>query len=141
MGGIDYTNDISMYCTAYSFLEVITKTIYLFHMPLFIAISGMLFSKSIKKTINFQSIFLKKLNRLILPFVAVCIFYSIPIKFLTGYWNSSDSLFKDVFIGQLLLFGNNHLWYVVSLFWMFCTSYYTSNNILLYTHKILYCFF
>ncbi len=58
----------------------------------------------------------KKAKRLLIPFLSVTIFLSIPLKYCSGYWDNSTHIWSDIFLGQFLLMGNSHLWFVVSLF-------------------------
>lgn len=125
-GGIYYTEKINSeeLSFAYRFLKYLVAFIYTFHMPLFMALSGMLFSLSMKRGISFSKLVRDKAMRLLIPFMAVSLFLSIPIKFAIGYWEGSDDLFKDIVCGQFLLMGNSHLWFVVALFWIFIVYFF-----------------
>lgn len=99
--------------------------IYTFHMPLFMAISGMCFFLSLqKREQSFSYLVKSKWKRLLIPFLGVSIFYSIPLKWLSGYWDNSANTLHDMLLGQLFLLGNTHLWYVFSLFWIFIIFYF-----------------
>ena len=98
--------------------KLIQNFLYTFHMPLFFALSGALFKNSINrgKFKKFKEVIIQKAKRLIIPFIIVTIFFSTPIKYLSGYYNASDNILKDIFIGQVLMQGNTHLWFLPTLF-------------------------
>ena len=55
--------------------------------------------------------------------------YSVPIKFISGYFNQSNDIVKDIFVGQILIQGNTHLWYLLTLFAIFIIAYLWKRNI------------
>ena len=117
-GGVDYAgmmraNGVND-AVVHKMLSVVTGAIYSFHMPLFMALSGALFSRS--KTRDFLPFVKNKAQRLLLPFAVVALFVSVPLKYLAGYWDGSENIFRDVFVGQYLIQGNTHLWFFVTLF-------------------------
>lgn len=99
-------------------ISFITGFIYSFHMPFFIAVSGMTLAISYKPQLTLKRISQTRAKRLLIPFIIVTIFLSIPLKYISGYWNASENILLDIFCGQILLLGNSHLWYVVSLFYI-----------------------
>ena len=119
-GGTSYSHvEMGNPSLIYITIEFLVKFIYTFHMPLFMAISGMCFSFSLKKWPSIMQLVNNKVHRLLFPFIGVTILYSVPIKYFSGYYDYSDNILHDIFAGQLLLMGNSHLWYVVSLFEIF----------------------
>lgn len=92
-------------------------------MPLFMAVSGACFSWSIAKFSSMKDLAKNKVKRLLIPFLMVTTFVAVPLKYLSGYWKKSGTIIKDIFCGQYLLFGNSHLWFVVSLFLIFMIFY------------------
>jgi hypothetical protein len=88
-------------------------------MPLFIAISGACFSLSFQKISSLKALFIKKVKRLIIPFLLTTTFVAIPTKFISGYYSESTNIIKDMILGQYLIMGNSHLWYCVALFLCF----------------------
>lgn len=96
----------------------VTGAIYTFHMPLFMALSGAVFSLQLSKgKYGELMLFIKnKFRRLLLPFLFTAVFVSIPLKYFSGYWEKSNGLIGDIVIGQLLLQGNTHLWFLPTLF-------------------------
>lgn len=95
-------------------------------MPLFIALSGALYKKSLDKGrySTFVELLNKKSKSLLIPFGAVTVLYSVPIKFISGYFNQSNDIVKDIFVGQILIQGNTHLWYLLTLFAIFMEKEY-----------------
>ncbi len=123
-GGCDYdplAEHMSILYKGYRFLVVI---IYAFHMPLFMALSGALYRVSSQnKERSFKNLLKNKFFRLIVPFWVVSVLYSIPIKYLSGYFAGSDHVLSDILIGQVLVQGNTHLWYLLALFFIFLVFY------------------
>lgn len=122
-GGIDYSGSNLEYCMSWKLFQRLVGIIYIFHMPMFAMISGMCFNWTLKKIHSFMGIINNKAYRLLIPFVFAMLFVSIPIKYMTGYWAGSTNVIRDVFVGQVLLGGNSHLWFLVSLFDAFLISY------------------
>ncbi len=118
-GGVSY--DIDLF--SFKCLGLITGFIYSFHMPLFMAVSGACFFFSMKKNPSFTQVLTSKAKRLLIPFVLVTLFLSVPLKYWSGYYDKSDNVFLDILFGQFFLMGNSHLWYVVSLFYIFIVYY------------------
>ena len=104
---------------------LIVRLIYSFHMPLFIFLAGALYEIGQKggKWEAFSAFVAAKARRLLLPFVSVTIFWLLPIKYFSGYYSASNSVIKDMLLGQVVFLENCHLWYVVSLFWIFQISW------------------
>ena len=121
-GGINYEILMQNAGIADTFIHkiasMLTTAIYSFHMPLFMALSGAVFSLSVNhgKYKDFAKFLKNKVHRLLLPFVFVTLLVSFPLKYLAGYWQYSDNILRDVIIGQLFLQGNSHLWFLATLF-------------------------
>ena len=101
-------------------LQLFVDMIYGFHMPLFMMISGAVYMYTRKEINTLKEVgafILKKAKRLLIPFVLVTIFWQIPLKYISGYFQ--DDIIKNAVMGQLLLFGNSHLWFLVVLFIIF----------------------
>ena len=95
------------------------------------ALSGALFFHS--KQREFLPFVQSKVQRLLLPFIVVASFASVPLKYLAGYWDGSSNIFRDVFVGQYLIQGNTHLWFLVTLFcefviFFFVRKYFTGRK-------------
>lgn len=119
-GGIDYEYMIKGSCIQF-LINVINYVIYTFHMPCFIALSGAIYSMQVhkEKIQPFGVFVMNKFKRLIIPFFAVGLIFSIPLKYVAGYWENSENMFKDIVIGQFLLQGNTYLWFLACLFSIF----------------------
>ena len=102
-------------------LSAVTAAIYSFHMPLFMALSGAVFAMQINKGKyrEGKTFVSKKAKRLLYPFLLVSIFWSFPLKYLSGYWNNSVNVLYDIVVGQLLIQGSTHLWFLPTLFFEF----------------------
>ena len=124
-GGINYAKTMAINGIAdtdfHRWAEIFTAFIYSFHMPLFMAISGAVFElgRQRGKYKNFFAFIRKKVQRLLIPFFCVTILYSIPIKYISGYWIYSTNISRDIFVGQILIQGNTHLWFLATLFFEF----------------------
>lgn len=105
-------------CMSYKLLTIIKRIIYMFHMPLFMMLSGACFELSNKNTTSFILYIKKKSKRLLFPFIIVTVFISVPLKYVSGYWNFSENVIYDIILGQFVLLGSTHLWFIVCLFWV-----------------------
>ena len=99
---------------------ILTKYIYLFHMPLFFYISGKLFNID---NLNFRSFVKKKIDRLIIPCFAygiLIVLFNILnstilyIKTKTFNYNIIDNLLR-IFIFQN---RTTTLWFLLVIFWL-----------------------
>lgn len=99
--------------------------IYCFHMPAFMALSGVLFYASFQsgKYKDLRSITKEKARRLLIPYFLVGCLYSFPIKYLSGFYSESKDLFHDFILGQVLIRDDTHLWYLLTLFIVFVIVY------------------
>lgn len=124
-GGIDHSALVDPGSFSWILLGDITEFINTFTMPVFMALGGALFFRSMEKG-RFQSLgalAANKAKRLLLPFLVVATLYSFPLKFLTGYYDDSQNVLWDFFVGQLLVQGNTHLWYLTAMFFDFLICY------------------
>ena len=138
-GGIDYQRTFVESCWSEKVFETIVSLIYIFHMPMFAMISGMCFNWTLKKEMSLTNLVSAKCLRILIPFVFTALFISIPIKYVVGYWDESTNVFRDIILGQFLLGGNSHLWFLVSLFEVFIISY-TISKINYNKGAIYFCF-
>lgn len=117
-GGINYgtmMSDASISDTMFhKITSILTNFIYTFHMPAFIALSGSLFS--LKKNINTRGTIIKKTKRLLVPFIAVWIFWNLPVKYFSGYYHGVS--IKGMLL-QLIFPSCVYLWYLECLFFVF----------------------
>ena len=103
-------------------LSALTHFIYLFHMPAFVAISGMVFficlQKGSTKYTSLSAFTLNKARRLLIPYVLFCCLWVYPTMLIIGARDINDfpmSFVKDYIFCE----GNGHLWYVIMLFGVF----------------------
>lgn len=124
-GGIDYFSDISPtdYSVGEKLLCMMVSFIYTFHMPLFMMLSGACFSLTIHKVAGLKAFVSNKARRLLVPFLFTTLLLSVPLKYMSDYYSESANVLEDIVLGQFLLMGNSHLWFVVSLFWIFLMYY------------------
>ncbi len=116
-GGISHlTNSPTIESMIFRVINFLIGFIYSFHMPFFMALSGMTYFITYNPQKTFWHMAAKKAKRLLIPFLGVTVFLSVPLKYFSGYWDQSANMFYDILVGQFLLFGNSHLWFVVSLF-------------------------
>lgn len=139
-GGYDYSVIGSTNRLCLKLFMILHDIIYSFHMPLFMALSGALFYRTNNKK-NLKKLIVNKGQRLIYPFIIICLLWSFPLKYISGYWDHSNSVVRDFAVGQLLIQGNTHLWYLITLFWIFIVAFIlektNSNKVL----KMLLLFF
>lgn len=68
----------------------------------------------------------KKAVRLLVPFIFVALLWSIPLKYVSGYWDGSvTDVLSQIFIGQILMYGkyNSHLWFLLAIFNVFLLAF------------------
>lgn len=124
-GGVDYMGQlISAGGTnpyIHDRLDYIVVGIYMFHMRVFFALSGAVFYLRFRQGAYRGGItFLqKKAQRLIVPFLLVTTFYVLPLKAVAGYWAGDANILRDILLGQYLLLGNSHLWFLIVMFFAF----------------------
>lgn len=124
-GGISYFSNVSPdeYSFGEKLLTAMVGFIYTFHMPLFMMLSGACFSLTIHKVAGLKAFVGNKARRLLLPFLFTTLLLSVPLKYMSGYYSESANVLEDIVLGQFLLMGNSHLWFVASLFWIFLIYY------------------
>ncbi len=118
-GGVENSLANGEYSLVFKMLGFVTSVIYKFHMPLFMAVSGACFSWSIRKYETIGKLVRNKAKRLLVPFLLVTTFIAVPLKYCSAYYDNSSNVLLDILCGQFLLLGNSHLWFVVSLFYIF----------------------
>lgn len=117
-GGIEHPAENGIGAVS-TIINGIVRFIYSFHMPLFIAISGACLALGYNRITDRRTFLKKKARLLLIPFVLVTILYMLPMRYIAGWFDTSENVVKDMFFGQILLYGNTHLWFVVALFWCF----------------------
>ena len=96
-------------------LLYLTNFIYTFHMPVFVAISGMVFyiCKVNHKKYDDKLAFVKnKFKRLMIPFITFLLVLVIPVMHVVNLWGGGG-------VGNVLLMKDlRHLWYLPTLFFI-----------------------
>ena len=100
-------------------LAKITDYIYIFHMPLFMFVSGAVYGLCIQqgkyeKKLDFIR---NKAKRLLIPYYVFGLFYVAPVMCLTGLTN--QGYFSYCFTGILRSLNSRHLWFLLALFIIF----------------------
>ena len=119
MGGVRYEvqTDVSWVYDSNLFriVRFISGWAYGFHMPLFFLLSGAVYH--LKEEIRLKSLMCNKLKRLILPYYLCGLFFMLPVKRMTGYYNKEN--FIEAVTKFLIGKGDGHLWFLPALFWCF----------------------
>ena len=124
-GGVDYMGQLlaagGMNPMVHDRLDYVIGGIYMFHMRVFFALSGAVFYLRLRQGAYCGLVpFLgKKARRLLVPFVLVATCYAIPLKAVSGYWTNDPHVWRDIVLGQYLLLGNSHLWFLAVMFGAF----------------------
>lgn len=103
--------------------KVITTVIYLFHMSLFVAISGIVFQMGCElgKYAEFIPLIANKAKRLLVPFCATALLVLAPTIVLLGKSKLGYlGTVINIFLGGEMV---KHLWYMQALFWIYIVAY------------------
>ena len=128
-GGLGYLGIDAFQSKASAVLGLITSTLYSFHMPLFVALSGCLWAVTLrnKGLSTFKSLVTNKSERLLLPFLFTFLFWEAPLKYIAGWWQGSNiDILYQIIVGNILMYGNSnsHLWFLQALFIIFILAYF-----------------
>ena len=93
--------------------DIIDKFIYSFHMPLFVFLSGYLFFANFDKIKNLNEYILKRIKRLLLPFLTVGLFYVIPLICIVNPLDKDIVFYYKNFLNLKFCW---HLWFLPMLF-------------------------
>ena len=99
-----------------SFCRFLSGWVYIFHMPLFFALSGAVLA--LKPLGDFDTFVRRKAARLLIPYYTAGLLFMIPVKFLSGVYDASS--LPEV-IREFLSCNediNSHLWFLPALFWL-----------------------
>lgn len=101
-------------------LAMITKIIYLFHMPTFMFFSGAIYFQciSLGKYQNYIQMLKSKFKRLVIPYLFWGVVYVAPV--MVALKITTLTYFKYVVFGILLGGDARHLWYLWTLFFILC---------------------
>lgn len=103
---------------ASALLRTVSLYLYGFHMPLYFLLSGAVYGCGLSagKYQNRLRFLLKKLVRLMIPYLFFGLFYVGPVLVLTGLTDS----YTDFCLNAILKGGNSrHLWFLLALLWIF----------------------
>jgi fucose 4-O-acetylase-like acetyltransferase len=120
-GGVNYSlpENISAvyYSNIFKLFRFLASWVYKFHMPLFFLLSGAVYNITENQTINLDTLIIKKVKRLIIPYFLAGLFFMFPIKIISGFYNL-ESIFPAL---NLFFYGGDsgHLWFLLALFWIF----------------------
>lgn len=101
-------------------LAFLTQLVYSFHMPFFMAVSGMVYGLCVDDLGKYRDArrFVKnKAMRLLVPYLFFGLAYVAPVMVLFGFTDASYAAycFKDILLGE----DPRHLWYLAVLFEVF----------------------
>ena len=103
---------------ASSLLRIVSLYIYGFHMPLYFLLSGSVYGCGLSagKYHNRARFLLKKLMRLMIPYLFFGLVYVAPVMVFTGLTES----YTDYCVSAIVKGGNSrHLWFLLCLLWIF----------------------
>ena len=103
---------------------LIASYVYTFHVPMLVFVSGAIYyycRKNKEKYKSLKGLVSNKFKRLIVPFLTIGLFYSIPIKYLIG--NIEKGTLINSIKNFLLGLSTGHLWYLLMLFDIFILFY------------------
>lgn len=102
-----------VFYTANFWLDFIHHVIYSFHMPLFVFLSGYLFYVTTGKEFKLSKYIVKRIKRLIVPFLIASVIYYIPFLLIIN----PTALSNEVNIRNFYTFEFvGHLWFLPALF-------------------------
>lgn len=103
--------------------QFITFGIYLFHMPLFMTISGAIYQLSKCKPTyqHFTPFITNKLKRIIIPYyiIGLCALLPVIVYITPGTKWSEPSIWFKILLAE----DCRHLWYLLALFWIFILQF------------------
>ena len=103
---------------------LIASYVYTFHVPMLVFVSGAIYyycRKNKEKYKSLKGLVSNKFKRLIVPFLTIGLFYSIPIKYLIG--NIEKGTLLNSIRNFLIGLNTGHLWYLLMLFDIFILFY------------------
>jgi fucose 4-O-acetylase-like acetyltransferase len=113
--------------TIYQFMSRVAAFIYTFHMSFFFFLSGLTFFLVEEKYPSLDLLLVDKFKSLIIPYFITGLFFMIPIKYFFTSFYGDDSLRRVLF--RFMTFYHDtqvytgHLWFLLTLFWIFPIFY------------------
>ncbi len=143
-GGMDYQSELISNGFSCGYVYVIASeikaVIYKFHMPAFIALSGILYGRQYRsgKFDSLISLAKSKFNRLMIPFFMCWVFWNIPLKMISGYYLPINNNLWLMLV-QMLNPYQVHLWYLEALFFIFVLHYIICKYVSRTSFRLLIC--
>ena len=110
--------------TFHRVVTYLTDWIYVFHMPAYFCLSGVIFSMELKRN-RYSSVWkliVTKAKRLLAPMLFVWLIWNIPIKMLTGYYMGMNHPLLSAMM-QIAFPNAVYLWFLEALFCCFVMDY------------------
>lgn len=104
------------------FFYIMKQFINIIQMPLFIIISGFLYSNTCRKY-TLKSIIIKKAKRIIIPFLLVAIIWMVPLRLIAEYQPFVEKGYIKSLISVIIGIDSGHLWYLPTLYALFIIIY------------------
>lgn len=120
---IIYSSGWDLYSTAVSvpFLDHLKDAINVIQMPLFFSVSGFCLVYTVGPAGDRPIRIAAKARRLLVPFLLVGLLWMLPLRLAIGYPGYvGQGLVRIVTVDFLLGFDNGHLWFLPTLFLLFC---------------------
>ena len=142
---IIYDPSWNTFSTPYTsnFFFILKQFINIIQMPLFFIISGYLFFYTMQKHKynSFKDLFKDKIKRLYIPFLFVCVFWLIPIRFFVNYQPYVKVGFAKTLLLAISGLDSGHLWFLPTLFFIFCIMYFACSEKLKLNDKMKFLIF
>lgn len=125
---IIYSSSWGLYISSNTslFLDRLKDFINVIQMPLFFSLSGFLFLYTMSKSMTFFNFAVNKVKRLIVPYVIVGLFWLLPVRMLLKYPGYENKKLSRIIFYEILLGADNgHLWFLQTLFIIFCAMFFT----------------
>lgn len=124
MGNIalNYANATPNFDMWRTVLGKVSHFAYMFHMPLFFALSGAVYALG-SKTESLGELAKKKLKRLIVPYYVGGFLWMFPLKCISGFYADAESLIKALNSFATGRYAMGHLWFLPALFMCFMLFY------------------
>lgn len=101
------------------YFELITRSIYTFHMPLFMALSGVLYGlKKESYVSNVKSFLINKVNRLLIPYITGAIVLTAVLVYI-GEVSLQPGEISSILYNIFCFQNIKHLWFILALFQIF----------------------
>lgn len=122
-------HSIILYSTSWNLYETnhhsvlfdsLKAVINVIQMPLFIAIAGYSLYFTLQRYDNLSSFLRKKVKRLLIPFFIIGLLWMVPFRLLSNYEAYQNESIVKIIVNMLLGIDSGHLWFLPTLFLIFC---------------------